>query len=383
MSEIYQILDRAKSEGELVNIYQDESDDFYTGVIVGLDPQSVVLSTYNENGIKDGFVLLKLDAVIEVEEASSDLVSMAFRIETVAKRHLLIPDFLYRKLPIDPTASLLDQIIALVYQERQLVLLAIEGDEDYYEGVIQQKGPMLTFDNFNRFDYSRSKQMTVDVAKIQVIEFGGLDLFLGKQLYNQKPTHQPLIRIEATEMLAMFLERAMTEQILISVQPKDVVNNFFVGYVTRVTKDSLLLSLLDMAGQFGGYVLLRFSEIASIAANSDYVHTIAFYEQENRKRGLLVQPVLRRPWPIKSFRLWQDIVDYADHKGNLLRIRFKSDRQNSYLGYVSDFDWKQFEFHVMDDEHSLSTIKLQLADCLEIAFNYLNGYMLEEENKAR
>ncbi|MFD1672065.1 hypothetical protein ACFQ5M_08155 [Agrilactobacillus yilanensis] len=382
MSEIYTTLEQAKAQGELVNVYQHESDDFYTGVIAGLDQDSVVLATYNENGIKDGFVLLSLSAVTEVEVASTDLASMAFRIETVAKKDILVPDFLYRKLPFDTKRSLLDQVLALTFRERQLILIALEGHEDYYEGVIQSLSEPLVFDNFNRFDYSKSKKMSVEAGKIQVIEFGGLDLYLGKLLYEQQPKHRPLIRIEANDMLPLFLQRAMTDQLLISVQPKDVVNNFFVGYVSRVDQNSTLLSLLDMAGQFGGYVLLRFSEIASIASESDYVQTIRFYEQENRKRGLLVQPILRRPWPIKSFRLWQDTVEYAENNANLLRIRFKADRENSYLGYISDFDWKQFKFHVLDETNHLSTIQLKLEDCVEIAYNYLNSYMLEEENKS-
>lgn len=382
-TEIYQTLAKSKTDQMLINVYQLESDDFYTGVVTALDQEAVVLATVNENGIKDGFVLVRLRAVSDVETSSRDLISMAFRMQTVTQRHFLVPDFLYRTLTFDDQKTLLNQVLALVYREKQMVLFALKGHSDYYEGILKNIGHTLGFAYFNRFDYAQSKDMIIDQDAVEVIEFGGLDLFLGKLLLVSKPSHHPLVKIETSDLLPMFLQRAMSEQMLVSVQPKDVVNNFFVGYISRMDQSSILMSLLDMTGQFGGYVLLRFSEIESIAADSDYVNTIGFYEQENRQRGLLIQPVLRQPWPIKSFRLWPDMVSFAQDNNRLLRIRFEDDSQNSYLGYVSDFDSESFDFHILDDADQLTTMTLDLSNCVEIAFNYLNSYLLEQEYRTK
>ncbi|MCD2255863.1 hypothetical protein ACNAN0_12580 [Agrilactobacillus fermenti] len=382
MSDIFSELAQAKETLDLINIYQLESDDFYTGTVVALDENGVVLATVNENGIKDGFVFIQLRAIAEVESDSPDLSSMAFRIKTVAQEHLLQPSFLHRHLNFDPYVPLLDQVLALAYQEKQLILLALADEDDYYEGVIQSLGDTLKFDYFNRFNYAKSKAITMDTITIDVVEFGGLDLYLGRQLYAQKPQHQNLIRIKTSELLPTFLEKARQDAILISMQPKDVTNNFFVGYVTRLLEDSVLLSLLDMTGQFGGYVLIRLSEIAEISAVSDYIHTIGFYEQANKKRGLLVQPVLKQPWPIHEALLWSNIIYYAQTKGHLIRIRYHGDAENSYLGYPSQFDGTQFELQLLDErteQPAPSTVTIRLEDCLEIAFDYLNSYLLEAE----
>ncbi len=380
MSDIFETLTSAKADYQLINVYQLDSDDFYTGIVIALDQQSVVLATYNENGIKDGFVLILLSAIADVELSSTDLERMTFRIKMVRKKQLMVPSFLYRELSFDEYAPLVEQVLALTFQERQLILFGLHDKEDYYEGIITGLGEVLTFSYFNRFNYTKSKKMTINMDDVEVIEFGGLDLYLGKLLYLSEPTHRAMVRIEATDMLPLFLQKAQAEDMLISLQPKDVTDNFFVGRVLRLTDDSVVMQLLDMTGQFGGYVGLRLSEIANIAAESDYLNTVDFYQQENKKRGLLVQPVLRADWPLEAPDLWPALIRYAQDQHHVLRMRFKADSDNSYLGFVTDFDENQFNFTLLDDdEDTEAVLEVPLADCLEIAFDYLTGYLLEEE----
>lgn len=76
MDAILMSLMTAQNEHLLKNVYQRDTDDFYTGYVQVLGDDAVGLGTYNELGIADGCALIALLAIEEVEFAGDDLDNM-------------------------------------------------------------------------------------------------------------------------------------------------------------------------------------------------------------------------------------------------------------------------------------------------------------------
>ncbi|EGF36895.1 hypothetical protein AAULR_00865 [Lacticaseibacillus rhamnosus MTCC 5462] len=89
MDAILMSLMTALNEHLLINVYQRDTDDFYTGYVQVLGHDAVVLGTYNDSGIADGCALIAFSAIDQVEFAGDDLDNMNFRIDLAQSEHFL------------------------------------------------------------------------------------------------------------------------------------------------------------------------------------------------------------------------------------------------------------------------------------------------------
>ncbi len=171
MKTLYDKLRTAQIDEQLINAFQNDSDIVYTGVIQFLSSQDFIMLTYNDYGIQDGEVYLKVSSVKSVETDSYDLANMQQRIEFDEKHHLNSqPAF---DLPIKMSDSLFDRVIQTLLTNKRVSLIITEqaGKLKYNEGLIsdvQEDG--LTFTNINKFDFSKRPIFNIKFDDIRGIE---------------------------------------------------------------------------------------------------------------------------------------------------------------------------------------------------------------------
>lgn len=119
----------ALNEGLMINVYQRDTDDFYTGYVKALGNNAVILATYNDAGIADGSVWLNFAAIAQVEFAGVDLDDMQFRISVAESEHFLSLAGQEKPLKFDATNDLLGQLVTQVQASQQVVMVILADDD--------------------------------------------------------------------------------------------------------------------------------------------------------------------------------------------------------------------------------------------------------------
>ena len=153
MDAILMSLMTALNEHLLINVYQRDTDDFYTGYVQVLGHDAVVLGTYNDSGIADGCALIAFSAIDQVEFAGDDLDSMNFRINLAQAQHFLTLQGQEKPLQFDATQNLIQQLATQAKANGQMVMVVVADDDADLEGqvtaVAEDRCSMAIFNKFN------------------------------------------------------------------------------------------------------------------------------------------------------------------------------------------------------------------------------------------
>lgn len=373
----------ALNEGLLINVYQRDTDDFYTGYVQVLGPSSVVLATYNDAGIADGSVLLEFAAIAQVEFSGSDLASMKFRIQLAQKEKLLTIASREKALQFDATQALLPQLVQQVAKTGQQIMVILADDDAYLEGqVTAAAADRFTFAVFNKFNYTDVRFMQVDFSDVLVVEFQGLDLYLETELVKQRPSlnHVKSIVHQSGADLLPVLQKAQHDQRAIAVAPATDTDQFFVGVVRALNDAVVVLALYDMAAQFGGYAAMRLRGIKSVTTASDYLQTISAYRQWDEAHDFTQQPVLNAEREFDSSDdMIANLINEAASFQRVMRVRLSED-DTHLLGVPLQVTATDFMMDLIDGSGATSEqapVRFDQVD--EIAFGHIYAYMQEAE----
>ncbi|TLQ50220.1 hypothetical protein FEZ34_10755 [Lacticaseibacillus casei] len=383
MDAILMSLMTALNEHLLINVYQRDTDDFYTGYVQVLGHDAVVLGTYNDSGIADGCALIAFSAIDQVEFAGDDLDNMNFRIGLAQSEHFLTLQGKEKPFQFDATESLIWQLAKQAQASEQMIMVVVADDDAYLEGrVTAVAEDRFSMAIFNKFNYTDVRALQVDFSDILVMEFHGLDLKLETELVRHRDQlqHVPTKLFQNDGQLEGVFQNALAEHRLISVVPKGPEDQFFVGRVKAVNDRVVVLSLKDMAGQFGGYILMTLPSIQNVATASDYLQTISFYEQWDQTHHFSQQPVLNADREFDpNDNLVKAIISEAAGFERVVRIKV-ADSDEHFLGYPEHADETDFDLKLVGQD-SGETVRIRYGQIREIAFGHIFAYLQEAQLK--
>ncbi len=369
----------ALNEQLMINVYQRDTDDFYTGYVQALGNNAVIIATYNDAGIADGSVWINFAAIAQVEFAGADLDDMQQRIAIAKAEHFLSVAGKEDKLSFDATQDLLTQLVTQVNKTQQVVMVILADDEAYLEGqVTAVADDRFTLNVFNKFNYTDVRSLQVDYSDVLVVEFQGLDLSQETDLVAHRDAlqHVKSALVPNDGQLAAIFQDAMTSGDLLAVMPKGNEDQFFVGSVKAVNEEAVVLSLKDMAAQFGGYVAMRLPAIQSVTTASDYLQTVAYYDQWDREHDFTQQPVLNADREFDaSDDLIQNLVESAAAFSRVIRIRV-ADSDEHLLGYPTQLTATGFMMNLVNEDAGVQ-VPVRFAQVLEMAFGHIYAYLQE------
>ncbi|WP_461213955.1 hypothetical protein [Lacticaseibacillus sp. GG6-2] len=379
MDAILMSLMTALNEQLMINVYQRDTDDFYTGYVQALGNNAVIIATYNDAGIADGSVWINFAAIAQVEFAGADLDDMQQRIAIAKAEHFLSVAGKEDKLSFDATQDLLTQLVTQVNKTQQVVMVILADDEAYLEGqVTAVADDRFTLNVFNKFNYTDVRSLQVDYSDVLVVEFQGLDLSQETDLVAHRDAlqHVKSALVPNDGQLAAIFQDAMTSGDLLAVMPKGNEDQFFVGSVKAVNEEAVVLSLKDMAAQFGGYVAMRLPAIQSVTTASDYLQTVAYYDQWDREHDFTQQPVLNADREFDaSDDLIQNLVESAAAFSRVIRIRV-ADSDEHLLGYPTQLTATGFMMNLVNEDAGVQ-VPVRFAQVLEMAFGHIYAYLQE------
>lgn len=380
MDAILMSLMTALNEGLLINVYQRDTDDFYTGYVQVLGNHSVILATYNDAGIADGSVLISFKAISQVEFGGSDIDDMRFRMQVAKDDKLLTIGGLDQALTFDATKDLLGQLATQIQGTGQVVMVILADDEAYLEGQITAvAADRFTLNVFNKFNYTDVRAMQVDFSDVLVVEFQGLDLHLETALVQDKAQlkHVKSALVTNDGQLGVVLAKAQAAGQLIAVLPRGGEDQFFVGTVRALNDEVVVMALKDMAAQFGGYVAIRLTSLQSVTTASDYLQTIAFYGQWDEAHHFTQQPVLNADREFDgNDDVFRNLVNEAAAFQRVIRVRV-ADEEAHLFGYPVEVADNGFTMHLLEPDDDDEDVAVAFADVLEIAFGHLYAYLAE------
>lgn len=384
MSSIIENLQLAAQQVHLINLYQANSEVVYTGYIDRLAPDGVVVNTYDDAGLQDGAVFMRYDVIDEVEMMSEDLDNMAFRLKNATTEGLnSVPQPV---LAIDDQQPALAQLVDHAHSDQQVVLLVLADNDNYLEGQVQAiTDQTITFTTFDKFDFKNKTQQVIPLDSIQILEFCGNELLLESAFVKTAHAHQDTVKVSEPDDVDATLNNALAQHQLIAIRSADGSDMFFVGFINTLNADSVLLNLIDMTGQFGGYTLCRRSLIESVTTQSDYLQTMRGFIELNRQYELNVQPVLNDERLFDGTTdLFESILRQAATFNNLVHITTENPMLPAMTGYPGALTNGHFIFYNVDDDNQINHVgtMIELDQVVELSFGYMDAYLLEKRLKS-
>lgn len=384
MSSIIENLQLAAQQVHLINLYQANSEVVYTGYIDRLAPDGVVVNTYDDAGLQDGAVFMRYDVIDEVEMMSEDLDNMAFRLKNATTEGLnSVPQ---PALAIDEQQPALAQLVDHAHSDHQVVLLVLADNDNYLEGQVQAiTDQTITFTTFDKFDFKNKTQQVIPLDSIQILEFCGNELLLESAFVKTAHAHQETVKVSEPDDVDATLNNALAQHQLIAIRSADGSDMFFVGFINTLSADSVLLNLIDMTGQFGGYTLCRRSLIESVTTQSDYLQTMRGFIELNRQYELNVQPVLNDERLFDGTTdLFESILRQAATFNNLVHITTENPMLPAMTGYPGALTNGHFIFYNVDDDNQINHVgtMIELDQVVELSFGYMDAYLLEKRLKS-
>lgn len=383
MSSIIDDLQLAERQANLINLYQTDSEVVYTGYIDSLAPDGVVVNTYDDAGLQDGAVFMRYRVIDEVETMSEDLDNMAFRIANADKEGLTtVP-----QAPVHFNAEQgeLPQILAKALTTKQVILLVAEDNDNYLEGQVQMLADhQFTFKTFDKFNYQNHATQTLAYEAINIVEFRGNELLLESAYVQTNFQHVDAVKATGPTAIDETLTHAQATHQLIAIQSADGSDMFFVGFVNTLNADSVLINLVDMTGQFGGYTLCRRSLIESVTIQSDYLQTMRGFIELNRQYELNVQPVLNDERLFDGTTdLFESLLRQAGNFHTLLHLTTNNTLLPDMTGYPGPLTNDHFIFYNVEDDNQLNRVGtlIELDQVVELSFGYMDAYLLEKRLK--
>lgn len=295
MKTLYEQLRSAQIDEQLINAFQVDSDIIYTGIIQYLGSDDFVMLTYNDYGIQDGEVYLKISSVKSIETDSYDLASMKDRISFDEMNDLATnPSF---DMPIKMSDSLFDRIINTLYENQRVSLIITfeNGKLHYNEGLVKDvRADGVTFLNVNKFNFAHQRMIDISFVNVRGIEFGGTELqLLQETLAMVKPeNHIDDVVVSDPDKFKAEAEKLRNTNRAIIIDTNDDRKYFYVGQVIADNPREFVMMVVDMNGRFGGYVWIRYDDIKRMILDSDYLRLIHEFVKMNQKAGHFVLPVL-------------------------------------------------------------------------------------------
>lgn len=366
----------------LVNIYLVSGDIFYTGYIDRYNEHEVLVKTYESTAMADGFVAIKLFSIESIEHKSEDLDRIEEKMAVVENDNLL--QFSPKPIHFASKINLFQQILIQSYLDKQMMLIQENDSEKFYTGLIKKvNNDGIELLVINKFKLSENYSKNFAFSNIRLIEFQGRELeTMSKVIDKVSPNDSIAHTAKSINHIIEMLTHSFDQQNFIEVNARYNHNYFYVGKVIMINEDSIILKVVDMAGQFGGYVLMRMLAIDSVTINTDYLKIMQLMVQNNIQRKIERQPVLNadRQFDITENNLLL-LLNQSLRMKRLIRLQLKNG--NVFLGYPSLITNEYIKFNLLDETRTffINDKEIPVNDIAEIGFDYIQAYLDERRLK--
>lgn len=381
METIVAQLDEAIAEHKLINIYLNDGDIFYTGYAVRLNQVELLVSTYESSGLADGYVTIKTTLIESVEFDSEDLDRIKEKMAIIYSDGLM--EAKPNPIDFDSNMHLFPQVLIQAYLLHSIVLIQDIDSQEFYTGIVKViKNHTFDFLRLDKFNFMNNQVDTWTFDEIQIIEFQGRELNTMSQVIEQIPTHQNAQIAESINGIIDLLNYSFHHDKFVELRGRYNNHFFYVGKVIMLNDQGVILKVVDMAGQFGGYVFIKLNGIERVSMDNDYLTLITLMEQSNQKHHQLSQPVLN---DMREFDSTEDnflgLLNQSMQQRKLIRLQLKNG--SSFLGYPARIGSEQIKFSLLDETATFFIYGKQIAlnDIVEIGFEYIYAYLDERRLK--
>ncbi|AQW22331.1 hypothetical protein PL11_005360 [Lentilactobacillus curieae] len=380
---MYETLRSAQIDEMLINVYQKHTDIVYTGTIQYLSSNDLIMNTYNDFGIQDGSVYLKLAIIAQVETDSYDLANMKDRIAfDEANRVLLDEDV---DMPINMSDNLFERVITNLQNTNSMGLIVTLEDNQlkYSEGLIEKySGGTISFRTIDKFNFEKSELKLIDLSDIVGIEFSGSELvLLGDSLpIIREEDHISPVEVTSSEQIPDEIMKLRDNGGFSIITTTDDRKYFYVGTIISANPVEFVMQVVDMSGRFGGYVWMRYDDVAKVVLDSDYLKVMKNFVTNNRVGGKFVLPGLNDQRAFDdNDNLLTYLIDQSIKHHKL--IRFELVDGTDVIGFPNAIDQRtgSLVIWLLDFDEVTNSVKrtVGLEEIKEMAFDYYKAFLLE------
>ncbi|WP_054657266.1 hypothetical protein [Apilactobacillus ozensis] len=158
------------------------------------------------------------------------------------------------------------------------------------------------------------------------------------------------------------LKQAYKNQQLVEIRSRYNKRYFYVGQIISLSDSQLVIKVVDMAGQFGGYVLMKNLAVHNLIVQSDYLFLIQQFIDMNKYYHMESQPVLNYEREFDSQdNLFSDIINQSQKLRYLIRLQLNNG--NDFMGYPVKTDDDNVYINQLDETKTF--LILNKKNCLK------------------
>lgn len=160
MNSVIAQLSAAQDKNQLVNIYLNSGDIFYTGYVQKVNNDELVIATYESSGLADGYVAIKTSLIEIVETSSDDLSSIEEKMAIANQVGLF--ESRPTDLQFDSDINLFPQIIIQAYINHEIILIHDNDESRFYTGIVQKiNNESFDFYRLDKFNFIDNQVATM------------------------------------------------------------------------------------------------------------------------------------------------------------------------------------------------------------------------------
>ncbi len=169
MNLLKDFFDDSKKKNSLLSIYdnKNEIDKFYVGYVVDLFDDSILLYSFDENGEKDGYLLIRLVDIFKIEKESIYLNNLSFLI----KQNELINKKQSKRFKKESKDGIIS--ISSMCQKNKILLTIKLIYEDYLTGyIVGEDNEYFLIETYSN-DGLQNGYNLIEYRDIQNLHFAG------------------------------------------------------------------------------------------------------------------------------------------------------------------------------------------------------------------
>lgn len=318
-----QLLEVAKTKRLCTVFEYDDLEDGYTGVVLNVTEEELLLKRVNRDGRENGYFLMKTE----------DIVCYCTGDREMKRRWQLWEEKEYSRMPLVKGENLMDELLGYALEEMEPVGVCCQGY--MYTGWLKGFSDEMVV--LTEFTYCGEDDGEVWLRRdcIDTVEVDSQELRIPKNMWKGR---MPEIQQKSEEGFFERLKAYEGKNWLFQFYLDGDLRTCYVGELECVTEKEFMVRHMNSEGQYDGLAVFPLSRMACVYEKSRYLSKMKKIMSEEWKRK-------GADFLFKGKFLSNRLMRYAQRKGQFMMLQVE---KQEYLGKIIEWDRNQIYLAVYD-----------------------------------
>lgn len=314
-------------KNELCSIFvADDLEDGYTGFILGVTDDEILMLKIDQEGREDGYYLRKTD----------DIFYLWTDDRYIRRRKRLLKKNERRIHYSSGRKQLSDELLAYAMEHHELVYVSHFTDSTYSLGWVKYFSDEILVLEECLHTGETDGETWIRREFLDEIKMDSQELRIRQSLCTSK--FPELEEDSGKTLFERFKKYEGQKQLFEFFTDDDTEDDYYcIGELEYAAENGILVYCIDCDGEYDGHMLIPLNRISFVFLNDRVLQKRNYIRQTDEARNLL---------PLKGQLLFEEFLQYAQKNSSLILAEINENI--SFCGYVLDWNEKQIHLAVVN-----------------------------------